>query len=280
MKSKFLLTLLCASALTVASRADDALNAAAKKIFAEKKDSVVWVTGIAKTSFATDSSQETPMNIPDRETKVEALATIIDSSGLLVTALAQIDPSRSVNTRSLRRTTQGPAKVEATSTLKDVKVLMPDGTEIPAEVVMKDTDLDLAFVRVKAGSKEAKGVTFSAVDLANNAPGDILEDVVTLGRMDEGMNYAAHVTRGQINTLTTKPRLFLRAGGATAGCPTFLANGKLLGITAARFPSGKTPFAVIIPAADVLQIAEQAKTAKPAAEPEAKKPEAAEPKDK
>jgi hypothetical protein len=46
---------------------------------------------------------------------------------------------------------------------------MADGTEIPADVLMRDSDLDLAFLRVKAGSKESKGVEFKAVDLKSAA---------------------------------------------------------------------------------------------------------------
>jgi hypothetical protein len=273
MNRKLSLALIGLAAVALTARADDSLNAAARKIFNENQDSVLWVSGIAKTSFSTDSSHEGAMNIPEQESKTEALATVIDSSGLLVTALTQLDPSRMINSRSMRTSQGSSVKVDATSTLKEVKVTMPDGTEIPAEIVMKDTDLDLAFVRIKVGSKEAKGVVFRAVELTNSAPGDILDEVVTIGRMDEGLNRASHVARGQINTITTKPRRFLRASGATAGCPTFLSNGKLLGITSVRVLTGKTPFAVVIPAGDILPIAEQARSAKPSAEAETKKAE-------
>ncbi|MCX6922882.1 MAG: serine protease [Verrucomicrobia bacterium] len=259
--------LICASAalLALAARSEDDLNAAARKILTNKQDSVVWISAIAKTSFTATGAKDSAMNVPDQESKVEALATIIDPSGLAVTMLSQVDPGRNVSGRSVR-TAQGVVKVEASSTLKEVKVIMPDGTEIPAEIVMKDADLDLAFVRIKASSKEAKGVAFQAVDLKDSAPGGILDEVVTISRMDEVLNRVPSVARGQINTITKKPHQFLRAGGAIGGCPTFLVNGKLLGITAARLVTGKSPWAVIIPAADVLEIAEQAKNVKPAAE--------------
>ncbi len=270
MNTKSILAGAAAGLLALAAQADDALNTAAKKIFTDKKDCVVYVTAIAKTSFSGDSSQDKSVNVPDQENKMESLGTVIDPSGLVVTVLGQIDPSRAITGRSVR-TAQGIVKLEASSVLKDVKVTMPDGTEIPAEIVMKDADLDLAFVRIKTSSPEAKGVTFTAVDLKDNASGDVLDEVVTLTRMDETLNRAANVSRGQINMITKKPRTFLRASGATGGCPTFLSNGKILGITAGRMQTGKPAWAVIIPAADVLEIAEQTKSSRPAAATETKK---------
>jgi hypothetical protein len=125
-------------------------------------------------------------------------------------------------------------------------------------------------VRIKSASKEAKGVTFQAVDLKDSAPGGMLDEVVTISRTDEALNRVPSVARGQINTITKKPREFLRASGEAGGCPTFLTSGKILGIGAGRHVTGKTSWSVIIPAADVREIAEQAKSAKPAEETQTK----------
>lgn len=237
--------------------------AGAKKIFAEKQDCVVWVSGVANISFASAESKDAPVSLPDEEVKVEALATIVNTNGLAVTVLSQLDPSRNINGRSIR-TAQGMVKVEATSTLKEVKVTLADGTEIPAEVVLKDLNLDLAIVRITMTSKEAKGVSFPAVDLNDSTPGKVLDDVVTLTRMDEVFNRAPNVYYGQINMITKKPRVFLRANGASGGCPTFTTDGKIIGITAGRLMKGKMPAAAIIPAVDVLEVLGQVKPAAPA----------------
>jgi hypothetical protein len=181
---------------------------------------------------------------------------------LVVAALSQVDPARRFSGRELRRPS-GNIKLEAVATLKEFKVIMPDGTEIPSEIIMKDSDLDLAFVRIKTASKEAKGIVFHAIDLKDNAPGKVLDDVVTLSRMEEVLNRAPAVTRGQITTVTKKPREFLRVSGGAPGCPTFLVDGKVLGITVNRSVKNRNPAEVIIPAADVLEIGDQAKSAKP-----------------
>jgi hypothetical protein len=243
--------------LASVATADEVLSAAAKKIFTEKQDCVLWVSAVAKTTFSAEGSSDSAMNFPDQENKMEALGTVIDSAGLVVASLSQIDPSRNFSGRVVRG-----VKMEATSALKEVKVTLADGTEIPAVVVMKDTDLDLAFLRIKMDSKEARGVTLKAVDLKDSGTGSIMDRTITITRMDEVLNRVAAVNTGEINMITKKPRVFLRAGGGMGGCPTFLMDGKLLGITTARLVKNRNPVGVILPASDILEIAEQAKSAK------------------
>jgi hypothetical protein len=254
---KLIPVLLTTLLLVVSARADEALSAAAKKIYTEKQDCVLWVSAVAKTTFSADGGSDAPRNIPDQENKMEALGTVIDPSGLVVASLSQIDPSRLIAGRQMRG-----MKLDAFSTLNEVKVTLGDGTEIPSEVVMKDADLDLAFIRIKMDSKEAKGITLKAVDLKDSGTGNIMDRTITITRMDEVLNRVASVNTGEINMITKKPRVFLRAGGGVGGCPTFLMDGKLLGITTARLVKNRNPVGVILPASDVLEIAEQAKKAK------------------
>ena len=251
--------------------AEDPLITQAKKVFAEQQDSVVWISVVAKISLQAEGGKEA-VNIPDREQKNETLGTFIDATGLVVTALSSIDPSREYNGREVR-TRDGTIKIEANVVLKEVRVTMPDGTEIPADVVMRDVDLDLAFLRIKSGAKEAKGLSFKPVDLKNAASVNVSDDVVTISRNDEVLNRVASVARGQIVSVTKKPREFLRATGASLGCPTFTPDGKLVGLAVNRTLRGKSSQTVIIPAADVLEIAEQARAAKPVVEEKPKKTE-------
>lgn len=274
--SHLTLAVLLAGLFTAPIRAaEDALIAQAKKVFAERQDAVIWLSVVAKVTFQAEGGKEA-VNIPDREQKSEALGTFIDSTGLVVTSLGSIDPSREYSGREVR-TRDGVVKIEANAIFKEVRVVMPDGTEIPADVVMRDIDLDLAFLRIKSGAKEAKGVEFKPVDLKNAASVNVSDDVVTISRNDEVLNRVASVARGQITSVTKKPREFLRATGANLGCPTFTPDGKLVGLAVTRTVRGKSSQTVIIPAADVLEIAEQARAAKPASEEKPKK--AGEPKE-
>ena len=254
--------------LMSAARAEDSVVTQTKKVFAERQDSVIWISAVAKVSLQAEGSKEA-VNIPDREQKNEALGTLIDPSGLVVAALSTIDPTRDYNGREVR-TREGTVKIEASVVLKEVRIVMPDGTEIPAEVVMRDADLDLAFIRIKSGAKEAKGVAFKAVDLKNAATVSVADDVVTISRTDEVLNRTPSAAHGQVTSVTKKPREFLRATGANLGCPTFAMDGRLVGIAISRTVQGKSSQTVLIPAADVLEIAQQARDAKPAVEKPAK----------
>ncbi len=255
------------------ARAEDASQAAARKLLAEKGDSVVWLTAVMKISMTAAGSSDSPMNIPDRERKVESLATLIGSD-LLVTAMSQVDPSREMEGREFN-TAKGPVKFDVSVTLKEIKVVMQDGTEIPAEQVMKDVDLDLAFFRIKTDSKEAKDVVFKTLDLNDSGKVKVTDDAITLSRTEEILNRVPVVTRGQVTSITEKPRTFVRATSAQAGCPTFNLEGKLVGLGVSRFMKGKSSVLIVLPAADVQEIAQQAAKAKPLAATTDDKPEKA-----
>lgn len=248
-------------------RADD--MAGAKKIFADKQDSVVWLTGISKISVTTSGATEGMPSIPDEEAKVMALGTIVGSDGVIVTMLSQIDPASQVKNKTVR-TEKGMVKLDATSVMKELKAVMPDGTEVPAELVMKDANLDIAVVRIKTASKEASGMVFHAIDLKDSAEGHILDQVVTIQRMPEIFNRVPAVTPGYIGMITKKPRVFIRASGCTGGCPTFNMDGKLIGITAGRTKGGQVVEFALLPASDILDVVEQSKKQKAPAEEPAK----------
>jgi hypothetical protein len=163
----------------------------------------------------------------------------------------------------------GEIKLKANSQIKEVKIITADGTEVPADLVMKDDNLGLAFIKARMDSDEAKEVEFKAIDLADSAKGELLDRCVVLARMDEAMNRDASAATLEITGVTTRPRTFYRVGIEAPGCPVFLESGKLLGISVVRKPAAGatgnqiklTP--VILPAEDVAKVAEQAKTAAP-----------------
>lgn len=256
-----LLSLALLTGPAIVAQAEDPAAPMARKIFAAHQDSVVWVSAVIKVSITAEGGKE-GVNIPDREQKVETLATFIDDKGMLVTALSSIDPSRQISGQEIRTST-GTTKIEASATMKEVKIIMADSTEVPGEVVLRDADLDLAFIRPKAGSKEAEGLTYKAVNLKEAGTSGPTDTVIIVARQNEILSRVPTVIIGQAMAVTKKPRAFLVVNGAEKGCPTFTENGKVIGIAAVRFVKGKGTALVIVPAADVLEIAEQARSAKP-----------------
>lgn len=238
----------------------DPLIAAAKRIYTEKQEAIVSISAVAKVSLTAEGAKDAP-SIPDNERKMETIGTIIDPAGLVVTALSVLDPSKEISGREVRYG-GGTVRLEASTELKEVKVIMADGTEIPAEVVMKDADLDLCFIQIKTRSKEAKGLELKALNLkGSDYRAFVSDDVISLARQDEVLNRQASVTRGQVIAITRKPREFIKVSGATIGAPTFTPDGRVVGIAVNRFYRGKTSTLVLIPATDVLEIADQARQA-------------------
>jgi hypothetical protein len=275
------LTLALAATTALASASTAELRDTAKKLSSEQGEAVVWLSVLAKTSMSAEG--DVPANLKnmlaaqEKEDKNEATGTVVDSSGLIVAALGSIDKSSMVDGQTFP-TPQGPVKLKASSEIKEVKVITADGSEVPADLVLKDEDLGLAFIKIRSDSDEAKGVEFKSIDLTNSAPGQLLDECIALGRMDEGMNRELSLLSSEITGMTTKPRTFYRVPSESLGCPVFLANGKLLGISVLRQGKGGSARTgqiqvspVVLPAADIAKVAAQAKDAKPA-EPKADEP--------
>lgn len=255
------LTFLCAANLLNAAAAPvDPSIEAARKILADRQDSVLWVTAVCKISFSTDGGSDQPLNLPDQERKVETLGTVISTNGMIVTALSGIDPAKEVSGREMRMGGRT-ITLDAASVLKEVKIIMPDGVEVPADVVMKDVDLDLAFLQAKSDAKEFKEAVFKAVNLKDSTNVMIADEVVSIARADEVLSRQPIVYNGQVNVMVKKPREFLHVSSASIGTPTFNLDGKLIGIGVLRSSKEKRSVTVVLPAADVEEIAEQARVA-------------------
>jgi hypothetical protein len=230
----------------------------ARTLHAEQHESIVWVSAVLKISMTATGSPDAPPNIPDQERTVDLLGTLIDASGLVVVSHGQLDPSHELSNRQIN-TRSGPMSLEATAAIKEIRVTMADGTEIPAEQIMKDQHLDLSFLRIDVDSKEAEGVEFQAIDLGDAAMPGISDEVITLSRTSEVLSRVPSVAIGQVTSLVKRPRTFIRATGTVLGCPTFTADGKVVGLCIRRTMKDKGAATVVLPAEDVLEIADQAR---------------------
>jgi hypothetical protein len=155
--------------------------------------------------------------------------------------------------------------------VSDIKVLLEDGTELNSEIVLRDRDLDLAFIRPK--TKPASPMVF--VDLTKSGPAQVLEPVVSLNRLNKAASraYAASIER--ISAVIAKPRTFYipdsGMSATTMGSPAFLSDGKVLGVFVMRAVSAaggsggnlrQNLTSIILPADDILKAAKQAPEAK------------------
>jgi S1-C subfamily serine protease len=255
MKSKLLsAALLLAAPYAVA--ADGPLKDKALALSASNKDSVLFLSAVVEIEVTAGDSPA-----KKEERKVEMLGTVIGADGLIVVPLSTLDVASTIDGRTVN-TQQGPMKLSAKGTTKEVKILMPDGSEVAAKVAFKDPDLDLAFIR----PEKPDAVKLTPVNTAENAPLTLLEDVIILGRLGKDLNREPVVLTNEVISLITKPRTFAKVGGQSLGMPVFNKDGKFLGIGINRFSAkgdsdsqGPMPSNVVLPAADLLESAAQAK---------------------
>lgn len=194
------------------------------------------------------------------ERKVEALGTVISADGLIVVPLSSLDPATAMDGRTLNGP-KGPMKLSAKGTTKEVKLLLPDGSEMEAKVTFKDPDLDLAFVRVNDGDA---GLT--AIRMEDYAEMNVLDDVIVLGRLGKGLNREPVVLTSEVISVIRKPRRFGKVNAQSLGMPVFNGDGKFVGLGVNRFSSTgvreggvPAPVSVVLPAEDLLETASQVK---------------------
>lgn len=249
------LILAALAATPFASASTGPLKDKALALAASNKDSVVQLSATVEIEMTAGD-----MPAKKEERKLETVGCVISKDGLIVVPLSTLDLAAAADGRTVN-TPKGPLKISAKSTTKEVKIIMPDGTETPAKVAFKDADLDLAFIR----PEKSEGVTFTPVDITKSAEMKIQDDTIILGRLGKDLNREPVVMTSEIISIITKPRSFARVGAPCLGMPVFNGEGKFIGFGVNRFSAksddSEQPSAanVVLPAADLIEAAAQAK---------------------
>jgi hypothetical protein len=193
--------------------------------------------------------------LPQREVKRETNGTVISADGLTVIALSSIDPRMGLNMPN--------ARIDEPE-FKETKLRGADNVEIPARVVLKDADLDLAFI---APEEKVAGRKFTFVNLDAATEAQILGTYFDIARGPKVQQRTPAIRVINVTGLIEKPRRFILASDYSPGCPTFDAKDHVLGIAVRHLVNGQPTGNVILPAADVAEIAKQAVAAAAAPKP-------------
>jgi hypothetical protein len=282
-----MIRLLAASALALAVSATAVaadLAEAARAALASAADSVLAVRVVVKLKMNMQGQSQ------DAEQKIEVNATVIDPAGLAVTSASLLDPTAAIKGVLAKMGQQG-AMFQIDSEVKETAVLLPDGSEADADIVLTDKDLDLAFVKVRDAKQK-----FAAVTLAKRAtPAKPLDGLFTIGRADKSANRASTAALGTVKCYVKGPQPYYLVDaetGTNAGCLVYGADGAPLGLVVSKPASGGdagagegmlgmltmmgnpaalVPAKIVRPTEQVMELATQAMQAKPgAAAPEPK----------
>jgi Trypsin-like peptidase domain len=208
----------------------------------------------------------------DHEQKMEVAGVVIDPSGLTVASASSIDPSG-----ALRRMVDAQRqRLSLESEVKETVILLEDGTELEAAVVLKDTDLDLAFIRPREVGLKLAAVTLKP--RSGTVP--LLTRIYVLGRLGKLGNRALAVATGEVRTYVRGPAPYYVTDGETSaftGSLAYTSDGVPLGLLVKRFATSidsqtggrgsESVMTVLRPVDKLLELAEQARKM-PVAPPE------------
>lgn len=253
------------AALSSIALADEVAEAG-RAIVSENRNGVVTIRLVVKEQFSMAA-----FGTDETESVREASGIVLNPEGLIVTSLTSTEPSRMM--QNILSSMGGEDAFKMETKLSSVTILLEDGTELPGAIVIRDTDLDLAFFRPL--DKPEKPL--SAIDLKESAVVDQFDQLLLLRRLGKvgGRECAGTFTR--VQAVLKKPRrLYVLEQGeiTTLGAPAFSLDGRCVGMTVMR--SISTPSsggfdmfsmlsapnlnmsAVVVSAEDILESAEQA----------------------
>ena len=238
-------------------------RAAARDLVRKWQDAIVNVRVVIKMRMSMGGRE-----MQSGDDTIEAVGTVIDPAGLTVVSLGSINPG-AMMTKLLGAGAAANQGVEIASEPTSVTIRLADGREIGATIALRDEDLNIAFIKPTAAQEKP----FVAVNLADAAQPVVLDQVVVFGRLGRVGGWAPAAAMREIGAIVTRPRTFFVLSGETAGIgtPAFLPTGKIVGVLTVRQVANERPsafaalngseglglLAVILPAADVLEIARQ-----------------------
>jgi hypothetical protein len=264
------LALLLAPAAAAAQGAD--ARQAAARILEAQRDSVASVKFVIRNKASFNGRE---MNADEYRT--EACCAVLDRAGLLVCSLIGSNPAEVLSFMDLG--SRDGERPDFQSEFADVSVLLPDGSQTPGRVVLRDPDLDLLFVRAEKPDPAWKPLPAEAGP--DPSP---LDEAVVVGRLGPLLDRAPFADLVRVRAVLKKPRPAIVLDydtsdpGSGLGLPVFDAAGRTLGILVVRRPpEGQSVAAkqmafggfhldtVVVPWKDVREVAAQAAPAAPAA---------------
>jgi hypothetical protein len=237
---------------------------AAREVLNRRSEAIVTVMGTLKARMS-QAGRDRPA--PDQA--VQASATVLDATGLTVLALSSIDPG----TLMARNPAFSAAQMKLETELTELKLRLGDGSEIPARIALRDSDLDLLFIRPVTTPEKP----MTAVDTSSPVFNPV-DPVILVQRLGEVAAWKASAGIGTIEVVVDKPRRFYLFGTTAAanglGSTIFDLKGQFAGIVTLRQSSDARHnalngmqggmlqtlgmVAAIIPAADIRDVAKQA----------------------
>ncbi len=242
-----------AAPLTLSTHAATPAEAAAGRALVKRyADAIVGVELVVTAKMKMGDRE-----MPPREQRIEVNGTVISSTGLTVTTLASVDPQAQFDAMRAGQQSGGRTPELVGVDFKEVKLRLADGKEVAARFVLKDADLDLAFM---APETAEAGREYAHVKLDQAATGEVLSNFFFVARAPKSLQRAALVRASEVIGIVEKPRRFFLVTEQAVGTPLFDLEGRVLGISLHHFSNGRSSV-IVMPAGDIAEMAKQAAAA-------------------
>jgi len=183
---------------------------------------------------------------------------VLDASGLTVLSLSTLQPD-DLMSRQLSARVSADTRVDVTTEPSEIKMHLADGREVPAKLVLRDQDLDLAFIR----PAQAPATPMTCVD-APSVKASILDLLFVIQRTSEATGWSTAAAFGTVQLVIDKPQTYYQVsmptvGGGGLGSPIFDPAGRFVGVILLRNSGGRgSSSSGILPADEIRDIAKQA----------------------
>ena len=237
----------CLATQALAQTPDE--RATARELVSKHGGAVVLVMGTAKLRV-TQSGKD----VPTQDQRIQVHGTVLDGSGLAVMSLTALDPSEMMSAQLSRGRGAGGA-ITVTAETSDLRYRLADGKEVPVRVVLRDKELDLAFLR----PVEKPAMPMAAIEVASARPVAI-DPVIVLYRLPAFAEWQASSLFASVQAVIEKPRPFFALTGGVYGSPVFDTRGRFVGVVL-RLKNEADPAnapMVVLPANDIREVAKQA----------------------
>jgi hypothetical protein len=239
----------------------------ARGILNEAKSSIITVTALSKLDM---SGSGLPVQIGGlgeaQETGCPGL--VLDEAGLTVVSYTALNPMEQMSKSiQIRMGDDDGSSIKMKSELSRIRMRLDDGSEVPARVVLKDKELDLAFL-VPDPKEGDKKPAFKPVKLSADVSARELDEIVAVTRHGEQFGSQPVVELGRITSVIAKPRpMYDLSVHRPMGTAIFLPGGQCLGLVVAMGQEGGGLINIggmemlVLPASDIVKAADKAREA-------------------
>lgn len=182
---------------------------------------------------------------------------VIDDSGLVAAPLMLLDPTCMMRDGITTESPLGPVTIGITTSFTSIKLVLEDGAEQEAEIVLIDTTTGLALIK----AKPIEGITAIKIPSeAGEAMPSPFDSLLFLFRTDAEFGRKTKCHTGRFVQQLPEPGAMLdyTAAPTLPGAAVFDQDERLVGVCVLPVPGeGVMPYPVVMPAARIAQLAQK-----------------------